>query len=514
VTETLPVRRALVSVFDKAGLVPFARKLAGAGVELVSSGSTASALREAGLAAVAVSEVTGFPEMLEGRVKTLHPRIHAGILADKRKPEHLEALREHDIAPFDLIVSGLYPFRKAVAAGAAFDDVIEQIDIGGPTLIRAAAKNFESVGVVVGPEAYDEVASEIEQLGGLSRPTRLRLARTAFEHVADYDEAIASWFGRQEVSDEELPARLATVLVRRAELRYGENPHQRAALYAEPDGPGPLGGAQVLQGKEMSFNNWLDTEAARAVAALFDGPVAVIVKHHNPCGVAVAASLAEAYARALAGDSVSAYGGIVAFNGEVDLEAAEAMAAVFTEVVVAPAFASAALDAFARRSNLRVVKAPLPGRSGFDVRSIEGGALVEDVDAVLETVSDMKVVTSAQPTAEQWEDLVFAWKVASRVKSNAIVLASDLATVGVGAGQMNRLTSVEIAVRQAGEKTRGSCLASDAFFPFRDGVDRAVEAGVAAIIQPGGSVRDEEVVAAAEERSIPMVFTGRRHFRH
>jgi phosphoribosylaminoimidazolecarboxamide formyltransferase / IMP cyclohydrolase len=514
VTEVLPVRRALLSVHDKTGLAPFAGALSARGVELVSSGSTSAALREAGVPTVAVSDVTGFPEMLEGRVKTLHPRIHAGILADKRKAEHVEALREHDIAPFDLIVSGLYPFREAVAAGAAIDDVIEQIDIGGPTLIRAAAKNFESVGVVVSPEAYDDVVEELERLGGLSRQMRLRLAQVAFEHVADYDEAIAAWFGRQGLREEELPSRLASVTTRRAELRYGENPHQRAGLYAESDGPGPLGGAQVLQGKEMSFNNWLDAEAARAVAGLFDRPVAVIVKHHNPCGVAESATLAEAYGRALESDPVSAYGGIVAFNAEVDREAAEAMAGVFTEVVVAPAFAPDALEVFARKSNLRVVLAPLPEQGGLDVRPIDGGALVQDADRIAEGVSDMKVVTTAQPTEEQWDDLLFAWKVASRVKSNAIVLASNLATVGVGAGQMNRLTSVDIAVRQAGERARGSSLASDAFFPFRDGVDRAAEAGVAAVIQPGGSVRDEEVVAAAEERGIPMVFTGRRRFRH
>ncbi len=513
-TEALPVRRALLSVHDKTGLAPFAAALSTRGVELVSSGSTSAALREAGVPTVAVSDVTGFPEMLEGRVKTLHPRIHAGILADKRKAEHLEALREHDIAPFDLIVSGLYPFREAVAAGAAFGDVIEQIDIGGPTLIRAAAKNFESVGVVVSPEAYDDVVEELERLGGLSRQTRLRLARVAFEHVADYDEAIAAWFGRLGLREEELPSRLASVIRRRAELRYGENPHQRAGLYAEGDGPGPLGGARVLQGKEMSFNNWLDAEAARAVAGLFDRPAAVIVKHHNPCGIAESATLAEAYGRALESDPVSAYGGIVAFNAEVDRGAAEAMAGVFTEVVVAPAFAPDALEVLARKSNLRVVLAPLPRQGGLDVRPIDGGALVQDADRIAEGISDMKVVTSAQPTEEQWDDLLFAWKVASRVKSNAIVLASNLATVGVGAGQMNRLTSVDIAVRQAGERARGSSLASDAFFPFRDGVDRAAEVGVAALIQPGGSVRDEEVVAAAEERGIPMVFTGRRHFRH
>jgi phosphoribosylaminoimidazolecarboxamide formyltransferase/IMP cyclohydrolase len=511
----LPVRRALLSVWDKAGLVEFSTGLARAGAELVSSGTTARVLGEAGLPVIPVSQVTGFPEVLEGRVKTLHPHIHAGILADKRKPEHLRTLEEHEIAPFDLVVCGLYPFRETVASGASFDDVIEQIDIGGPALIRAAAKNFESVGVVVSPSGYGGIRDELERLGGLSRETRLRLAREAFEHVADYDEAIAAWFAGQEHPEQRFPGRLATVLRRQAQLRYGENPHQPAALYAEADGPGALGGAEVLQGKEMSFNNWMDTEAARAAAALFDGQAAaVIVKHHNPCGVAVAATLAEAYERALEGDRVSAFGGIVAFTEEVDGKAAEAMAQVFTEVVVAPGFSQEALEVFARKSNLRVVRASLPAQDGLEVRPIDGGALVQEMDRIVETTTDMNVVTSAQPTQEQWEDLLFAWRVAARVKSNAIVLATNLATVGIGAGQMNRVTSVDIAVRHAAARAKGSCLASDAFFPFRDGVDLAIGAGVAAIIQPGGSVRDEEVVQAAEEAAVPMVFTGRRHFRH
>jgi phosphoribosylaminoimidazolecarboxamide formyltransferase / IMP cyclohydrolase len=521
--KILRVRRALLSVSDKTGLVPFARGLAGLGIALVSSGTTASALREAGVVVTTVSDVTGFPEMLDGRVKTLHPRIHAGILADRRKPAHLEQLREHGIEPFDLVVVNLYPFERAVAAGASFDDAIEQIDIGGPTLVRAAAKNFESVGVVVSPDAYEPVLEEIRATGGLARYARLRLALTAFSHTAGYERAIAGWFevGQEPPPgdarpDDALPERISTSLTRLASLRYGENPHQRGALYEITGSGGPLGGAEVIQGKEMSFNNWLDAEAAGALAGLFDPDraAAVIVKHNNPCGVALGDSPAEAYQRALDCDRVSAFGGIVAFNREVDEDAAKAMAEVFTEVVIAPGFAEDALHAYARKRNLRVVKAPLRSPGGLEIRPIHGGALVQDTDTIVETASDMKTVTSAEPTDAQWRDLQFAWKVAARTKSNAIVLATDLATVAIGAGQMNRLTSVDIAARHAGERARGSCLASDAFFPFRDGIDRAGEAGIAAVIQPGGSVRDEEVIAAAEEHGMVMVFTGRRHFRH
>jgi phosphoribosylaminoimidazolecarboxamide formyltransferase/IMP cyclohydrolase len=520
--DVLPVRRALVAVADKSGLVEFARGLVSRGVEVVSTGNTARTLAEAGLPVTPVAKVTGWPEVLDGRVKTLHPRIHAGILADKRRPEHLAQLEEHGIEPFDLVVVNLYPFGETVAGGATVAEAIEQIDIGGPALVRAAAKNFESVGVIVTPGSYGDILGELEAAGGLARATRFRLARRAFEHTATYDRAIHDWFdaqteeGPREAGAEDLPERVALDFLLRSPLRYGENPHQRGALYTAAGSAGPLGGAEVLQGKEMSFNNWLDTEAARAAAGLF-GPeraAAVIVKHHNPCGVALAPTPAEAYGKALAGDAVSAFGGIVAFNGEVDEDASEAMAAVFTEVVVAPAYTEGALAAFAGKKNLRVVRAPLPRPGGLEVRPIDGGALVQDADVVAETREDMKVVTTAEPTPEQWEDMLFAWKVASRVKSNAIVLARGLATVAVGAGQMNRLTSVDVAARHAGERAEGSCLASDAFFPFRDGVDRAAEAGVAAIIQPGGSVRDEEVVVAAEEHGMAMVFTARRHFRH
>jgi phosphoribosylaminoimidazolecarboxamide formyltransferase / IMP cyclohydrolase len=512
--ENLPIHRALIAVADKSGVVELASGLAALGVEIVSTGNTASALEAGGVPVRPVADVTGFPEMLGGRVKTLHPRIHGGILADKRRPEHLAELQEQAIEPFDLVVVNLYPFREAVASGADADEAVEQIDIGGPAMVRAAAKNFESVAVVANPARYEEVLAELREGGGVTRASRLALAREAFAHTADYDAAIAAWFGQEASPSGEMPRAIMLSFALRGDLRYGENPHQRAALYAKTGGQGPLGGAEVLQGKEMSYNNWLDAEAARGASGLFDQPVAVIVKHHNPCGVAVASTLAEAYGLALKGDPVSAFGGIVAFNREVDDATAQAMAEVFTEVVVAPEFTAGALEAFARKTNLRVLRAPIPQPGGLEVRPLDGGSLVQEADTVTERREDMKIVTTNQPSEAQWEDLLFAWKVAARVKSNAIVLASGGATVGIGAGQMNRVTSVGIAVRAAGDRAAGSVLASDAFFPFRDGLDLAAEGGITAVIQPGGSVRDEEVIASAEEHGLAMVFTGHRHFRH
>jgi phosphoribosylaminoimidazolecarboxamide formyltransferase / IMP cyclohydrolase len=454
-------------------------------------------------------------------VKTLHPRVHGGILADTRNPEHLGELEEQGIEPFELVVVNLYPFERTIASGATRDEAVEQIDIGGPTLVRAAAKNFESVAVVVDPADYEPVLAEIESSGGVSRATRLRLAQAAFRRIEEYDHAIAAWFagqGNDESRDteEDLPDRLDRSFVRVGRLRYGENPHQRGGVYATEGGAGPLGGAEVLfEGKELSYNNWLDAEAARRVAGAFAGrPACVIVKHNNPCGVALAGSLADAYRRAYEGDTVSAFGGIVAFTEEVDAEAAKAMEGVFTEVVVAPGYSQDALGVLTQRKGLRVLRSPMPAAGGVDVRPIDGGALVQDADAVAETREEMKVVSTREPTADQWRDLVFAWTVAAHAKSNAIVLARDEATVGVGAGQMNRVYSVDIASRHAGDRARGAALGSDAFFPFRDGIDRAAEAGVAAIVQPGGSMRDEEVLAAVEEHGMVMVYTGRRHFRH
>jgi phosphoribosylaminoimidazolecarboxamide formyltransferase/IMP cyclohydrolase len=511
-TGVLPVRRALLSVSDKHGLVPLARGLAAAGASLVSTGSTAEILSDEGVPVAPVSEVTGFPEMMGGRVKTLHPAIHAAILADKSNRGHLEELVEQGIEPIDLVVVNLYPFEASVASGAPSQEVVEQIDIGGPTLIRAAAKNHGSVGVVVDPGRYEEVLAAIAG-GGLPAELRASLAAEAFAHVARYDAAIAAWFAGRGGDDG--PSRDHSLgLERVSKLRYGENPHQRAALYREALAEGPLGGAAVLQGKEMSFNNWLDAEAARRLSASFEEPAAVIVKHNNPCGAAVSGSLDEAYRAALASDPASAFGGVVAFNARVDGAAAGAMAEVFTEVVVAPGFSEQALAAFASRANLRVVAAPLPGPPGLEVRPIDGGALIQDADVVSESRDEMKVVSRREPTDDEWADLLFAWTVAARVKSNAIVLASGRATVGVGAGQMSRVDAVDIACRKAAERAAGSAMASDAFFPFRDGVDRAAEAGVVAVIQPGGSVRDEEVVSAADEHGMAMVLTARRHFRH
>jgi phosphoribosylaminoimidazolecarboxamide formyltransferase/IMP cyclohydrolase len=512
-TDVRPVRRALLSVSEKEGLVELARALDHFGARLVSTGSTATALRDAGLPVAEVADVTGSAEMLDGRVKTLHPAIHAGILADITNADHVRELEEHGIEPFDLVVVNLYPFERTVESGADRDDVVEQIDIGGPTLLRAAAKNFWSVAVVARPDRYADVVAALRERGGTPLELRATLAEEAFAHVAAYDAAIAAWFAGW-AGPEELPPALTLGLARVRELRYGENPHQRAGLYRGVLSSGPLGGARVVQGKEMSFNNWLDAEAARAVAGSLEAPAAVIVKHHNPCGAAVAGSLVDAYRAALASDPVSAFGGVVAFNGEVDGETAAAMGEVFTEVVVAPAFSGEALAAFGPRENLRVVEAPRPVPAELEVRPIDGGALVQEADAVTEDRGEMKVASRREPEPSELDDLLFAWRVAARVKSNAIVLAAGGATVGVGAGQMSRVDAVDIASRKAGERARGSVMASDAFFPFRDGIDLAARAGVRSVIQPGGSVRDEEVVAAADEHGMAMVLTGRRHFRH
>jgi phosphoribosylaminoimidazolecarboxamide formyltransferase/IMP cyclohydrolase len=510
----MTVRRALLAVYDKTGVVELARGLSELGVSLVSSGGTAATLREAGLEVTTVEEVTGSPEMLDGRVKTLHPKIHAGILADRRKPEHEAQLAEHGIEPFDLVVVNLYPFRETVASGAGPDDVIEKIDIGGPAMVRAAAKNFASVGVVVSPARYQDVLGELRRDGGLSLETRRALAAEAFAHTAAYDAAVASWFARE---GEALPSFVGLALEKVADLRYGENPHQRGALYAEAAGPGVLHGAEVLiQGKEMSFNNWLDVDAAFTLAADLHplGTAVVIVKHNNPCGAAVARTPAAAYAGAFESDTVSAFGGIVAFSGEADEVAARAMAEVFTEVVVAPGFTDGALEAFGQRKSLRVVRAPLPAAGSLDLRVLPGGALVQDRDAAPEASADLEVVSAREPSEDEWRDLRFAWTVAMRVKSNAIVFARDLATVGVGAGQMSRVDASFLAVRKAGDRAKGAVMASDAFFPFPDAVEVAADAGVTAVIHPGGSIRDDEVLAVAEDRGMAVVLTGRRHFRH
>jgi phosphoribosylaminoimidazolecarboxamide formyltransferase/IMP cyclohydrolase len=529
VTDVRAVRRALLAVYDKTGLAELARGLADLGVSLVSSGGTAAALRDAGLDVTPVEDVTGFPEMLDGRVKTLHPRIHAGLLADTRKPEHLDQLTEHGIEPFDLVVVNLYPFRETVVSGAGADDVIEKIDIGGPAIVRAAAKNFESVGVVVDPAGYAEILEELRRRGGLSRGTRERLAAAAFAHTAAYDAAVAGWFAEQ--AAEGMPGFVGLALEKVGDLRYGENPHQRGALYrdivgrgatdrgategeAPSSGAGPLGGAKVLQGKDMSFNNWLDADAASSLVAALPGPACVIVKHNNPCGVAVAQTQDEAYRRAFDCDTVSAFGGIVAFDAPCTAEAAEAMREVFTEAVIAPGYEPGALAAFAERANLRVIEAPVPQLGALDVRPTPGGALVQERDVVTEGRGDFEVVSSREPTDDEWRDLLIAWTIAWRVKSNTIVLVRDGATVGIGAGQMSRVDSSWIATRKAGDRAKGASLASDAFFPFPDALEVAADAGATAVIHPGGSKGDDAVLQAAEERGMAVVLTGRRHFRH
>jgi phosphoribosylaminoimidazolecarboxamide formyltransferase/IMP cyclohydrolase len=515
VTDEREVRRALLAVYDKTGVIELAQGLAEMGVSIVSSGGTAATLREAGVEVTPVEELTGFPEMLDGRVKTLHPRIHGGLLADKRKPEHLAQLAEHGIEPFDLVVVNLYPFRQTVASGAGTDEVIEKIDIGGPAMVRAAAKNFESVGVVVDPSRYAQVLEELRGRGGLSRDTRERLAAAAFAHTAAYDAAVAGWFAEQGATGA-LPGFVGLALEKVGDLRYGENPHQRGALYRETSGQGagPLGGARVLQGKDMSFNNWLDADAAYSLVAALPPSACVIVKHNNPCGVAVAAQQDEAYRRAFDCDTVSAFGGIVAFDAPCTGDAAEAMRDVFTEVVIAPGYELKALAAFGERQNLRVLEAPLPDPGGLDIRTLPGGAIVQDRDVVTEQREDFEVVSSREPTEDEWRDLLLAWTIAWRVKSNTIVLVRDGATVGIGAGQMSRVDSSWIATRKAGDRAKGASLASDAFFPFPDALEVAADAGVTAVIHPGGSKGDDAVLQSAEERGMAVVLTGRRHFRH
>jgi phosphoribosylaminoimidazolecarboxamide formyltransferase / IMP cyclohydrolase len=513
VSDAAQARRALLAVYDKSGIVELARGLDGLGFTLVSSGGTAATLRDAGVPVTPVEEVTGSPEMLGGRVKTLHPAIHAGILADRRRPEHEAELAAHAIAPFDLVVVNLYPFRETVAGGAGPDEVIEQIDIGGPTMIRAAAKNHASVGVVTDPARYEAVAEELRASGRLSEGTRRRLAAEAFAHTAAYDAAVAGWFADREAG-EGLPDHVGTAYAKRGDLRYGENPHQRGALYAEVGGAGPLGGAEVLQGKEMSFNNWLDAHAAADLAGAMPEGSAVVVKHNNPCGAAALGSSGASYAAALACDDVSAFGGIVAFHGTCDGPAAEAMREVFTEVVIAPAFDAAALAAFADRPGLRVVRAPLPGGTGLEVRPIPGGALVQDRDVVTEAPRAWRVASSRAPTEREWADLALAWTIGWRVKSNAIVLVKDRATVGIGAGQMSRVDAAWIATRKAGPRAGGAVVASDAFFPFPDALEVAADAGCTAVVHPGGSKGDDAVLAAAEARGMAVVLTGVRHFRH
>jgi phosphoribosylaminoimidazolecarboxamide formyltransferase/IMP cyclohydrolase len=517
-------RRALVSVSDKRGVEDFARRLSGMGFEIISTGGTAKALSEAGVRVIPVSEVTGAPEILGGRVKTLHPKIHGGILADLGDPDHVEQLVEQDIGPIDLVCINLYPFEETVAGGASEKEAIEQIDIGGPAMLRAAAKNFGSVTVVPSPELYEGVLAALESEGHVPEDTRLRLALAAFRLTAEYDAEIAGWLGERvegetEPSDREakgFPERRTVHYERVSGLRYGENPHQAAAYYAEGGAEHLLSGVEKLQGREISFNNLYDLDAARTLLAdLTDlgARAAVIVKHANPCGAALGESSAAAYRKALASDPQSAFGGIVALSGEVDGDLASEISGVFTEILIAPGFTEEAREILSSRPNVRVLVAGPLIRPALSSKHVTGGVLLQASDAV-EDDSEYRVVTEARPSSLQMRDLIFAWRVARLVKSNAIVLARDAATVGVGAGQMSRVDSSGIAVKKAGERAQGAAAASDAFFPFADGVEALAYAGIEAVIQPGGSVRDDEVVEAANRYGLAMVFTGRRHFLH
>lgn len=527
----MAIERALISVYDKTGLVEFARQLAARDIEIISTGGTAKFLRVAGLAVRDVSELTGWPEMLGGRVKTLHPKVHGGILFRRGESGDRAQTGEHGIAPIDLVVVNLYPFEATSAkAGVRSDELIENIDIGGPAMIRSAAKNFESVAVVTDPADYAAVSAEIAASGEVSLAARLDLARKAFALTARYDGLIATEFERLHIADgavaletlPTLPQRLHYALVRRQELRYGENPHQRAALYAPAGGAAAgLAGARQIQGKELSFNNLVDLDAALALAAEFSRPAAVIVKHTNPCGVAEQTTLAEAYRKALACDPVSAFGAVMAFNQPIDAETAEEISKLFVECIVAPGYEPAALEKFAARKNLRLLQVPQDdpawrGGAPVKLKDIAGGWLVQTADPPEHARGklDLKVATKRQPSNEELEAMEFAWKICKHVKSNAIVFARPGQTLAVGAGQMSRVDAAKIAVMKAQLPLAGSVAASDAFFPFPDGLEECAKAGATAVIQPGGSVRDAEVIAAADRLGLAMVFTGVRHFRH
>jgi phosphoribosylaminoimidazolecarboxamide formyltransferase / IMP cyclohydrolase len=520
------VTQALLSVSDKTGIVEFARGLAARGVALLSTGGTAQLLAAQGVDVTDVGRYTGFPELLDGRVKTLHPKIHAGILGRRDIAAHREALAQHAIPTIDLVVVNLYPFRETVAnPGCTLDDAIENIDIGGPAMVRSAAKNWMHVGVVVDARDYDAVLADLdENAGKLSAALRFRLMQQAFAHTAAYDGAIANWLTARDIDSRStgFPQSFHYTGDKRQDMRYGENPHQRAALYREVDAPpSAIASYRQLQGKELSFNNVADADAAWRCVTAFADPTCVIVKHANPCGVATADAPHGAYRAALATDPVSAFGGIVAFNRPVDAVTLAAVAAQFVEVVIAPGYASDALPVIARKKNVRVLELPLPPadarRDEWDFQRVGGGLLVQNADDARIEAANLRVMTTRIPSAAQTADLLFAWRVACFVKSNAIVYCADLKTLGVGAGQMSRVDSTRIAAikaAEAGLSLAGSVVASDAFFPFRDGLDVVADNGAIAVIQPGGSIRDEEVIAAANERGIAMVFTGVRHFRH
>lgn len=515
-TDRQPIRRALVSVYDKTGLDALAATLSAAGVAVVSTGSTAKALAAAGLEVTEVSTLTGFPECLDGRVKTLHPKVHAGILADRRLESHRAQLAELGVEPFDLVVCNLYPFSETVASGAGFDDCIEKIDIGGPSMVRAAAKNHASVAVLTSPSQYAGLTEALDA-GGYTEAERRVLAAKAFAHTAAYDVAVAGWFGAQDgVSVDGVPAFVGTTGELKEKLRYGENSHQAAAVYLTPQGPG-LAGAEQLHGKAMSYNNYVDTNSARRAAFDFDEPCVAIIKHSNPCGIAVGSDIAEAHRKAHACDSLSAYGGVIAANRPVSVEMAEQIRPIFTEVVVAPGYEDGALEILSRKKNIRLLLAQAPDMSGHELREIDGGLLMMERDLFQAPGDDPANWTLAAGEAvseADLADLLFAWKACRSVKSNAILLAHDGASVGVGMGQVNRVDSCRLAIERAGERAVGSVAASDAFFPFGDGPQVLIDGQVAAIVEPGGSIRDQETIDACQAAGVPLYFTGTRHFFH
>jgi phosphoribosylaminoimidazolecarboxamide formyltransferase / IMP cyclohydrolase len=519
------IQRALLSVTDKTGLVEFARRLSTLGIELVYTGGTAKLLRDSGITVKDISELTGFPEMLDGRVKTLHPKVHGGILHRRADPKHVAAVAEHGIAPIDMVVVNLYAFEKTAAKpGVAFEELIENIDIGGPSMIRSAAKNFHDVAIVTSPADYDAIADELSRsASALSHATKWRLAQKAFATTAAYDSAIASTLERASLDSsadsfhlqpekDTFPPTLRFTFQKALDLRYGENPHQKAAMYSDRSGAG-VANARQLQGKELSYNNIVDLQAAWDLAQEFDDPVCAIIKHTNPCGTATGKTLAEAYKRALECDPVSAFGGVIGVNRPIDAEAAEEMHKLFLEVIAAPSFDEAAIAKFATKKNLRLVQV-IATNQKWVVKNVSGGMLVQDADIRPLADVDLTVVTQRPPTPEETRTLLFAWKVCKHVKSNAIVYARDGQTVGVGAGQMSRVDSAKLGAMKAQLPLAGTVAASDAFFPFPDGVEEIARAGATAIIQPGGSQRDPEVIAAADRLGLAMLFTGVRHFRH
>lgn len=507
------IRRALVSVYDKTGLIELGTALSKANVEILSTGSTAKTLQGAGIAVTEVSDYTGFPEIMGGRVKTLHPRIHSGILADQANQAHLDQIAEHDIAPFDLVVVNLYPFAQTIASGANFVECIEQIDIGGPSMLRGAAKNHGSVAVISSPMQYAKLYEAINA-GGFTSQDRQELALAVFRTTAEYDLTIANWLAQ---TGDELPEWLGAIWQKKNELRYGENPHQSAAIYSNVGAPSGLVGAIQLHGKEMSFNNYTDADAAWRAAHDHSDPCVAIIKHANPCGIAIAKTISEAHLKAHACDSLSAFGGVVAANREVDVAMAQTLSTIFTEVVVAPSYAPEALEVLSKKTAIRILQCPSPVTAAKELRPVSGGMLVQQtdlVDAPGDNPANWTLACGPAVSAEVLADLAFAWRSVRAVKSNAILLAKDGASVGIGMGQVNRVDSSKLAVSRGGTRVAGSVAASDAFFPFADGLEILLEAGVAAVVQPGGSKRDEEVIAAAREANISMYFTGVRHFSH